>query len=49
MKVIGFTRDSDNLMCIVLTQPYVNCLRLATKEEIANANSYTQYVYGNHH
>ena len=34
MKVIGFTRDSDNLMRIVLTQPYVNCLRLATKAEI---------------
>ena len=34
MKVIGFTRDSDNLMRIVLTQPYVNCLRLATKDEI---------------
>lgn len=34
MKVIGFTRDSDGLMRIVLTQPYVNCLRLATKEEI---------------
>ena len=34
MKVIGFTRDNDNLMRIVLTQPYVNCLRLATKEEI---------------
>jgi hypothetical protein len=34
MKVIGFTRDSDNLMRIILTQPYVNCLRLATKEEI---------------
>ena len=34
MKVIGFTRDSDNLMRIVLTQPYVNCLRLATKQEI---------------
>ena len=34
MNVIGFTRDSDNLMRIVLTQPYVNCLRLATKEEI---------------
>ncbi len=36
MKVIGFTRDSDNLMRIVLTQPYVNCLRLATKGEIDN-------------
>ncbi len=34
MKVIGFTRDSDSLMRIVLTQPYVNCLRLATKNEI---------------
>ena len=34
MKVIGFTRDSDGLMRIVLTQPYINCLRLATKEEI---------------
>lgn len=34
MNVIGFTRDSDNLMRIVLTQPYVNCMRLATKKEI---------------
>ena len=34
MNVIGFTRDNDGLMRIVLTQPYVNCLRLATKEEI---------------
>ena len=34
MKVIGFTRDRDGLMRIVLTQPYVNCLRLATKDEI---------------
>ncbi len=34
MKVIGFTRDSDGLMRIVLTQPYVNCLRLATQNEI---------------
>ena len=34
MHVIGFTRDSDNLMRIILTQPYVRCLRLATKEEI---------------
>ncbi|MCR5435233.1 MAG: hypothetical protein K6F20_12690 [Bacteroidaceae bacterium] len=34
MKVIGFTRDSDGLMRIVLTQPYINCLRLATKDEI---------------
>lgn len=34
MSVIGFTRDSDNLMRIILTQPYVRCLRLATKNEI---------------
>ena len=34
MNVIGFTRDNDGLFRIVLTQPYVNCLRLATKEEI---------------
>ena len=34
MKVIGFTRDKDKLLRIILTQPYVNCLRLATKKEI---------------
>ena len=34
MRVIAFTRDSDGLMRIVLTQPYVRCLRLATKKEI---------------
>ena len=34
MNVIGFTRDGDGLMRIILTQPYVRCLRLATKEEI---------------
>ena len=34
MHVIGFTRDSDGLLRIILTQPYVCCLRLATKEEI---------------
>lgn len=34
MNVIGFTRDSDSLMRIILTQPYVRCLRLATKDEI---------------
>ena len=34
MRVIGFTRDSDSLLRIVLTQPYIRCLRLATKEEI---------------
>ena len=34
MKVIGFTRDSDGLFRVVLTQPYVPCERLATKEEI---------------
>lgn len=36
MKVIGFTRDSDGIMRIILTQPYVRCLRLATKSEIDN-------------
>lgn len=36
MHVIGFTRDSDGLFRIILTQPYVRCLRLATKEEIDN-------------
>lgn len=34
MKVRGFTRDSDGLMRIILTQPYVRCKRLATKAEI---------------
>ena len=34
MRVIGFTRDSDGLMRIVLTQPYIRCQRLATKQEI---------------
>ena len=34
MNVFGFTRDSDSLFRIILTQPYVRCLRLATKEEI---------------
>lgn len=34
MHVIGFTRDSDGLMRIILTQPYVCCKRLATKSEI---------------
>lgn len=34
MKVIAFTRDNDGLMRIVLTQPYIRCQRLATKEEI---------------
>jgi len=34
MHVIGFTRDSDGLFRIILIQPYVRCLRLATKDEI---------------
>ena len=34
MYVIGFTRDNEGLMRIILTQPYVRCLRLATKAEI---------------
>ena len=36
MRVIGFTRDSDGLLRTVLTQPYIRCKRLATKEEIDN-------------
>ena len=34
MNTFGFTRDKDGLFRIILTQPYVRCLRLATKEEI---------------
>lgn len=34
MKVIGFSRDSDGLLRTILTQPYIRCKRLATKEEI---------------
>ncbi len=34
MHVIGFTRDFDGLMRIILTQPYIRCLRLASKSEI---------------
>ena len=34
MHVVGFTRDNDGLFRIVLTQPYICCLRLATKAEI---------------
>ena len=34
MNIVGFTRDKDGLFRIILTQPYVNCLRLATKMEI---------------
>ena len=34
MHVIGFTRDSEGLFRVILTQPYVRCKRLATKDEI---------------
>jgi hypothetical protein len=34
MHVIGFTRDKDGLFRTILTQPYIGCERLATKEEI---------------
>jgi len=34
MKVIGFSRDSDGLFRTILTQPYIECKRLATKKEI---------------
>lgn len=34
MRIIGFTRDSDGLFRVILTQPYIECMRLATKGEI---------------
>ena len=34
MRVIGFTRDEDGLFRVILTQPYIECMRLATKKEI---------------
>ena len=34
MSVIGFTRDSDGLFRVILTQPYIGCSRLASKAEI---------------
>ena len=34
MNVIGFTRDADGLFRSILTQPYICCKRLATKQEI---------------
>lgn len=34
MRVTGFTRDAEGLFRVVLTQPYIECLRLATKKEI---------------
>ena len=34
MHVIGFTRDTDGLFRAILTQPYIGCRRLATKQEI---------------
>lgn len=34
MKVFGFTRDSDGLFRILLSQPYIECERLANKAEI---------------
>ena len=34
MSVVGFTRDADRLFRCILTQPYIGCIRLATKAEI---------------
>lgn len=34
MRVVGFTRDTDDLFRVLLTQPYIECKRLATKSEI---------------
>lgn len=44
MRIIGFTRDTDGLFRIILTQPYIECKRLATKAEIdamLNAKGFT--------
>ena len=34
MRVIGFTRDTDGLFRIILTQPYVECKRITDKNNI---------------
>ena len=34
MKLIGFTRDANELFRSINTQPYISCQRLATKQEI---------------
>lgn len=34
MQVIGFSRDAEGLFRTILTQPYIQCERLAAKEEI---------------
>lgn len=34
MQVIGFSRDTDGMFRTILTQPYIQCERLATKSEI---------------
>lgn len=34
MRVIGFTRDDEGLFRIILSQPYIQCERLATNSEI---------------
>ena len=50
MHVIGFTRDVDGLFRIILTQPYVECKRLATKAEIdamVNQKGFTDNGDGN--
>ncbi len=33
MRVIGYTRDADGIFRIILTQPYIECERLASKSE----------------
>ena len=34
MRIFGFTRDADGLFRVLLTQPYIECKRLASKIEI---------------
>ena len=44
MRIIGFTRDSSGLFRIILTQPYIECQRLATKAEIDSLVSSKGFV-----
>ena len=44
MRVTGFTRDSDGLFRIILTQPYIECQRLATKAEIDEMVAHKGFV-----
>ena len=60
MRVFGFTRDADGLFRILLTQPYIECKRLALKSEIDDMvaamgfhdngdGNGVNYISGRHH